>query len=79
VTERRPVFELADLGEPTLVRLAGPVTALREPEHGPFRQLRRRPEEVRGELAGETVLAYATWRPLNKRHTRTAAPLTPAS
>ena len=67
VTERRPVFELADLGEPTLVRLAGPVTALREPEHGPFRQLRRRPEEVRGELSGETVLAYATWRPLNKR------------
>ena len=35
-----------------LVRLAGPVTALREPEHGPFRQLRRRPEDVRAELAG---------------------------
>ena len=62
---------------PELVRLAGPVTALREPEHGPFRQLRRRPAEVRAELAaaagspgttGGNVLAYATRRPLNKRH-----------
>jgi sulfate adenylyltransferase len=60
-----------------VVRLAGPVSALREPEHGPFRQLRRRPAEVRAELsggagspgvAGGNVLAYATRRPLNKRH-----------
>jgi sulfate adenylyltransferase len=69
-----------------MIRLAGPVTALREPEHGPFRQLRRRPEDVRAGLAGaaessgggefsagtgtagENVLAYATRRPLNKRH-----------
>jgi len=66
-----------------LVRLAGPVTALREPEHGPFRQLRRHPEDVRAELASAAesspdaefspgtwgnVLAYATRRPLNKRH-----------
>jgi sulfate adenylyltransferase len=50
------------------VRLAGAVTALREPEHGPFRQLRRRPEDVREELAGGNVLAYATRRPLNRRH-----------
>jgi sulfate adenylyltransferase len=68
VAERRPAFEPADPGEPTRVRLAGPVTALREPEHGPFRQLRRRPEDFRSELSGGTVLAYATWRPLNKRH-----------
>jgi sulfate adenylyltransferase len=68
VDERRAVFEPADPGESARVRLAGPVTALREPEHGPFRQLRRRPEEVRIELDGATVLAYATWRPLNKRH-----------
>jgi sulfate adenylyltransferase len=66
---------------PEVVRLAGPVTALREPEHGPFRQLRRRPEEVRAELSagatapgaspgttGGNVLGYATRRPLNKRH-----------
>jgi len=58
-------------GDPGTVRLAGPVTALREPEHGPFRQLRRRPGDVRAELAGGAagnVLAYATRRPLNRRH-----------
>jgi sulfate adenylyltransferase len=68
VAERSAVFEPHDPLDAARVRLAGPVTALREPEHGPFRQLRRRPGEVRRELAGETVLAYATWRPLNKRH-----------
>jgi sulfate adenylyltransferase len=51
-----------------LLRLAGQVTALREPEHGPFRRLRRRPAEVQAELAGEPVLAIATRRPLNRRH-----------
>jgi sulfate adenylyltransferase len=61
-------------GDEGMVRLAGPVTTLREPEHGPFRQLRRRPEDVRAELAaaaespGGNVLAYATRGPLNKRH-----------
>jgi sulfate adenylyltransferase len=95
ITERRSAPEAA--GD-SLVRLAGPVTALRQPEHGPFRQLRRRPEDVRAELtgtagssagaefspgtessdgaespggtgtAGGNVLAYATRRPLNKRH-----------
>ena len=60
--------------DPGLLRLAGPVTALRQPEHGPFRQLRRRPEDVRAELAGDAespggnVIGYATRRPLNKRH-----------
>ncbi len=39
-------------GDDGMVRLAGPVTTLREPEHGPFRQLRRRPEDLRAELAG---------------------------
>jgi sulfate adenylyltransferase len=52
-----------------LTRLAGPVTALREPEHGPFRQLRRNPADVRAELSGApAVLAYATRRPLHRRH-----------
>ena len=55
-------------GDPGTVRLAGPVTALREPEHGPFRQLRRRPADMRAELAGGNVIAYATRRPLNQRH-----------
>ena len=72
VTERRPVPGPADVADrsalPTHVRLAGPVTPLREPVHGPFRQLRRRPEAVRAELSDGNVLAYATRRPLNKRH-----------
>jgi len=63
ITERLAVPGAGDSG---LVRLAGPVTALREPEHGPFRQLRRRPADVRAELAdaqpGGNVLAYATRR-----------------
>jgi sulfate adenylyltransferase len=50
-----------------LVRLAGPVTACREPEHGPFRQLRRAPAQVRAELADSPVLAFVTRRPLNAR------------
>ena len=59
VTERLPGPGPADSDpaartDAAVVRLAGPVTALREPEHGPFRQLRRRPAEVRAELAGGT-------------------------
>jgi sulfate adenylyltransferase len=49
------------------VRLAGPVTALRAPEHGPFRALRRRPADVRSDLGGGPVLALATRRPLGQR------------
>ena len=62
------ITERAPLSSP-LVRLAGPVTPLREPEHGPFRSLRRKPADVRAELAGApAVLAYATRRPLHRRH-----------
>jgi sulfate adenylyltransferase len=68
VAERVTLPAARHAAQPSLVRLAGPVTPLREPEHGPFRQLRRRPEEVRGELGDGNVLAYATRRPLNKRH-----------
>jgi sulfate adenylyltransferase len=71
ITERHLLDEPGGAGDPVdplLTRLAGPVTALREPEHGPFRQLRRRPDDVRAELAGGNVLAYVTRRPLNKRH-----------
>jgi sulfate adenylyltransferase len=50
-----------------LVRLSGPVTGCREPEHGPFRHLRRHPDDVRAELAGGPVLGYATRRPLHGR------------
>jgi sulfate adenylyltransferase len=50
---------------PDLVRLGGPVTGYRPPEHGPFRHLRRPPAEVRDELAGGPVLAYVTSAPLH--------------
>lgn len=49
------------------LRLAGPVTALRPPEHGPFRDLRRSPADVRAGFAGSPVLALATRRPLGER------------
>jgi len=68
VDEQAALHEGRHAAHPSLVRLAGPLTPLREPEHGPFRQLRRRPEEVRRELGDGSVLAYATRRPLNKRH-----------
>ncbi|HUY51398.1 MAG TPA: adenylyl-sulfate kinase [Streptosporangiaceae bacterium] len=47
------------------VRLSGPVTECRPPEHGPFRQLRRPPADVRAELAGSPVLGYVTRGPLH--------------
>ena len=55
ITERAAVDAPGDA-----VRLAGPVTALRPPEHGPFRALRRRPADVRAELGSVPVLALAT-------------------
>ncbi len=63
VTER----EQAGQGEGA-VRLAGPVTALRPPEHGPFRALRATPAQVRDTLGTGPVLGYATRRPLGQRH-----------
>jgi sulfate adenylyltransferase len=49
------------------IRLSGPLTQCREPEHGPFRNLRRGPAEVRAELADGPVLAYVTRNPLHAR------------
>jgi sulfate adenylyltransferase len=63
ITERVP----ADASG-AMDRLAGPVTALRAPEHGPFRGLRRTPADVRAELDGGPVIALATRRPLGRRH-----------
>jgi sulfate adenylyltransferase len=50
-----------------LVRLSGRVIQCREPEHGPFRQLRRTPAQVRAEAGDGAVLAFTTRRPLNAR------------
>jgi sulfate adenylyltransferase len=66
ITERVPAADRGD-GTPASVRLAGPVTALRDPEHGPFRRLRRRPAEVRAELPDGPVLACVTRGPLHRR------------
>ncbi len=49
-------------------RMAGGVRALGAPEHGPFRRLRRSPQDVRAELDGATTLAIATRTPLHRRH-----------
>jgi sulfate adenylyltransferase len=54
-------------GDARLVRLSGPVSALRPAEHGPFRELRRLPAEVRAELADIPVLGYVTSAPLHSR------------
>jgi sulfate adenylyltransferase len=56
-----------DSAAAVMVRLSGPVTGFREPEHGPFRALRRAPAQVRAELGAAPVLAFATRRPLNSR------------
>jgi sulfate adenylyltransferase len=50
-----------------LTRIAGPVTGLREPEHGPFRRLMLRPAQARAGFGGAPVLAYATRGPLHSR------------
>ncbi len=66
ISERVPLGSSEQSGP--MLRLAGPVTALRAPEHGPFRALRRAPADVRAEFAGWPVLALATRRPLGQRH-----------
>jgi sulfate adenylyltransferase len=70
------ITERSRLTEGGPVRLAGPVTALREAEYGPFRRLRRTPAAVRAELSPGTdnlpdladrpVLACVTRRPLHR-------------
>jgi sulfate adenylyltransferase len=65
--QRAPERAGRHAAETGLVRLSGPVTGWREPEHGPFRHLRRDPADVRAELGGGPVLAYVTRRPLHGR------------
>jgi sulfate adenylyltransferase len=50
-----------------LLRLAGPVTANRPPEHGPFRRLRLTPAQTRAGFGDGPVLGFATRGPLNSR------------
>ncbi|HEY3733299.1 MAG TPA: adenylyl-sulfate kinase [Streptosporangiaceae bacterium] len=73
ITERTPLGAPGESGD-GLVRLAGPVSLLRQPEHGAFRHLRRSPADVRAELADGPggpdgpVLALVTRAPLHGRH-----------
>jgi sulfate adenylyltransferase len=69
ITERTPLRSrsLGGADGPELVRLAGPVTANRELEHGPFRRLMLSPAATRAKLAEGPVLGYATRGPLNSR------------
>jgi sulfate adenylyltransferase len=58
------------------VRVGGPVRALRPFRSGPFRELHRRPEEVRRELAGSSAVAVVLGQPLtadDERSLRAAA------
>jgi len=50
-----------------LVRLAGPVTVNRIPEHGPFRRLMRTPEQARAQAPEGPLLAWAGRGPLPRR------------
>ena len=52
---------------PGLIRLAGPVSASRPPEHGPFRRLMLSPAATRAQLTHAAVLAFATRAPLSSR------------
>jgi sulfate adenylyltransferase len=54
-------------GASGLVRLAGPVTANRVPEHGPFRRLMRTPDEARAQAPEGPLLAWAGRGPLHRR------------
>jgi sulfate adenylyltransferase len=61
------IDERIPLGRGDLVRLAGPVSANRPPEHGPFRRLMLSPAETRAALGDRPVLALATRGPLTSR------------
>jgi sulfate adenylyltransferase len=62
ITERTPLPD--DSG---LVRLAGPVTEQRVPEHGPFRRLMLPPATARAQAPDGPVLAWAGRGPLHGR------------
>ena len=68
------MLDIAERSEPAaagpacgLIRLAGPITGLREPEHGPFRRLMLRPGDARAALGDGPVLAYVSRGPVHGR------------
>jgi sulfate adenylyltransferase len=67
ITERSELPAAAAGQDSGTIRLAGPVTGLREPEHGPFRRLMLRPGDARAALGDGPVLAYVTRGPVHSR------------
>jgi sulfate adenylyltransferase len=69
VRERTAVPPISGNGAagPALVRLAGPVTANRPPEHGPFRRLMLTPAQAKERFDDGPVLGFATRGPLTSR------------
>jgi sulfate adenylyltransferase len=63
----QPPHDAGQPGTAGLVRLAGPVTGNRTPEHGPFRRLMIAPEQARALIGDGPVLAFATRAPLGSR------------
>ncbi|MDA8319620.1 MAG: adenylyl-sulfate kinase [Actinomycetota bacterium] len=61
------VTERSAGARPGTIRLAGPVTGHRAPEHGSFRRLMLTPEQARAALGDGPVLAFATRGPLGRR------------
>jgi sulfate adenylyltransferase len=67
IAERNELPAAGNMPGAGLIRLGGPVTGLREPEHGPFRRLMLRPAEARATLGDGPVLAYVTRGPVHSR------------
>jgi sulfate adenylyltransferase len=71
ITERTPLSGdpsgLPGSAGPGLIRLAGPVTAQRVPEHGPFRRLMQTPAMAKAQAPDGPVLAWAGRGPLHGR------------
>jgi sulfate adenylyltransferase len=67
ITERTALSDAALPGVGGLIRLAGPVTAQRVPEHGPFRRLMLTPAAAQVRAPEGPVLAWAGRAPLHGR------------
>jgi sulfate adenylyltransferase len=67
IAERSDLPASRNTQQAGLTRLGGPVTGMREPEHGPFRRLMLRPADARAALGDSPVLAYATRGPVHSR------------
>jgi sulfate adenylyltransferase len=61
------ITERTAIADGALVRLAGPVSGHRAPEHGSFRRLRLTPAQTREQLGDRPVLAFATTGPVTSR------------